>query len=346
MKSSSKKTRFWVACHVSLLAFSAVVAMIMKYSQIGDPLDPTVVVPFFSIFLMSVLIGYLAIFMVNRAKKYSHQQLVKKMVPALLIFYAAAFVIANIAVTLGVFGWFLYARIDMDDFWEHLFQNELTFATARFLVWLMFFTIAFFYVLWQKSAKREQALLEEKLRFQYSNLKAQVNPHFLFNSLNTLSELVYHDAKQADQFIQHLSGIYRYILDHENKDLVALDQEIEFVKQYFILQQAREADKMFLEIQAQNTDQYLIIPVSLQLLVENAIKHNSCSKGSPLRIKITSENDYVIVSNNIQRKSIMENSTGIGLKNLKERVGLIIKKELIHHEDHNEFIVKMPVIRS
>ena len=119
-------------------------------------------------------------------------------------------------------------------------------------------------------------------------------------------------------------------LDLKSRELIALDQEIDFVKAYFDLQQSRDSGKIFLEIDVQTTDRLLIIPVSLQILVENAIKHNSCSKSDPLKIRIISENDYLVVSNNIQRKNIIENSTGIGLKNLKERIRLILNKELIN----------------
>lgn len=346
MNRLSKKTRFWIIYHAGVLVFSAIVAMILKFNQTGDPLDPTVVVPFFSVFLMSVLIGYLAIFLTNKAGKYSHQQLSKRIIPALLAFYAGAFIIANLSVTMGVFGWYLVSKYSLDGFWEQMFRYELGFANKQMWLWLMFFTIVFFYILWQKSTKREQALREEKLRFQYNNLKAQVNPHFLFNSLNTLSELIYQDAGLADKFIQQLAGIYRYVLEHESEELVELDREIEFVKQYFSLQQARDEGKVFLTIDISQTGPCLIIPVSLQLLVENAVKHNACSKSSPLRIKIKSEAEYVIVSNNIQRKSILENSTGTGLKNLKERTALVMKKELVQLEEKGEFVIKMPVIQA
>lgn len=341
----SKKTKFWLGYHFVILIFSAVIAMIRKYRQTGDPLDPTVTVPFLSIFIMSVCIGYLALFLVNKVEGQTHQELKKKVVPGLLIFYIASFLIANLAVTIGTLGFYLYHRIELDNFWTNLFRYELIYSNSRFLTWLMFFTIAFFYILWNKSVKREQMLMEEKLRFQYSNLKSQVNPHFLFNTLNTISELVYQDVKQADHFIQQLSGIYRYILENENNELITLDKEIDFVKRYFDLQQVRDADKILLEIDLHEADQWMIIPVSLQGLVENAIKHNSCSKNSPLKIKITRENECVVVSNNIQRKNIMENSTRIGLNNLKKRVNHIMNKELVYIEEKNEFNVKIPVMQ-
>jgi two-component system, LytTR family, sensor kinase len=346
MKKPSKNTKFWIFYHVGMIAFAAVVAMIMKVQQVGDPFTPTVLVPFFTLSLLFVCGGYLAVFMINRGKNYPHDQLTKKIVPALLIFYIAIFLIANISISLGVLGWFLFTGQNLNQLWDQLIHHELNFANNRLFIWLMFFSIAFFYVLWQKSTKKEQLLSEEKLRFQYNNLKAQVNPHFLFNSLNTLSELVYQDAKKADNYIQKLSAIYRYILENENTALISLDKEIDFVKEFFSLQKERDDDKIELEINLGKTTNLSVVPVSLQVLVENALKHNACSKNSPLKIKITREDDYVIVSNNIQRKSLPENSTRIGLQNLMERVKLATNKELIQKEENHEFIVKIPLIQT
>jgi hypothetical protein len=346
MKKPSKKTKFWILYHVEMIAFAAAVAMIMKVQQVGDPFTPMVLVPFFSLSLLFVCGGYLAIFMINRAKKYPHDQLTKKIVPALLIFYISIFLIANISISLGVLGWFLFTGQDLNNLWDQLIHHELNFANNRLFIWLMFFTIAFFFVLWQKSTKKEQLLSEEKLRFQYNNLKAQVNPHFLFNSLNTLSELVHQDVNKADNYIQKLSAVYRYILENENTALISLDKEIDFVKEFFSLQKERDDDKIDLEINIGKTTNLSVVPVSLQVLVENALKHNARSKNNPLKIKITRENEVVIVSNNIQRKSLPENSTKIGLQNLMERVKLATNKELIQKEENREFIVKIPLIQT
>lgn len=339
-----KKTRFWVLYHGGLLIFCAIVALVIKYQQTGNALHPTVIVAFSTMYIMSACIGYMAVFMVNKTKKYSQHQINKKILPALLVFFIGAFLIANISVTLGVLGWFLYSGRDLSEFWSHLFRYELNYASGKLLIWLMFFTIAFFYILWKKSVNKEQKLHEENLKYKYRNLKSQVNPHFLFNSLNTLSEIVYEDAKKADQYIQKLSGIYRYILENEDTDLIPMDKEVEFVKQYFSLQKERDNDKIQLEIDIHDAGRYKIIPVSLQVLVENALKHNAMSKESPLKIRISNSHDYVVVSNIIQKKDTLETSTQTGLSNLKERVKLIVGRELIVTREDNQFLVKLPVI--
>ena len=346
MKEKNKKVRFWLFYHFGLLIFSFVAAALMKYQQTGDALHQTVYVTFITIFLMSAGIGYLAIYMVNRAKRYNQAQITKRMLPALLVFYIAAGLIANAAVTIGVFGWFIYSGRDLSEFWPHLFKYELNFANARFFIWLMFFTIAFFYVLWQKAARKEQKLREENLAYRYRNLKAQVNPHFLFNNLNTLSEIVHEDPVKADHYIQKLSGIYRYILENEETDLITANRELDFVSGYFDLQKERDGDKIQLVIDFPGAGKFKLIPVSLQILVENALKHNAISEENPLEIQIYNENDsYIVVANTIRKKNILPQSHQTGLANLKERVKLITGKEIIILEDQGRFIVKLPLIK-
>jgi len=125
-----------------------------------------------------------------------------------------------------------------------------------------------------------------------------------------------------------------------------LEKEINFVKKYFSLQKERYNDKILLNISIPDLEDYKIIPISLQSLIENAIKHNSYSQDMPLIINITRDNDDIVISNNIQRKNIIKNSTKTGLQNLKERVRLILDKELIFKEENNSFVVKMPVIKT
>jgi two-component system LytT family sensor kinase len=347
MKTMSKKTRFWLLYHGGLLIFSFVVASIMKYSQTGDPFHETLLVPMFSIFAMSAGIGYLAIFMVNRAKRYSQDQLRRKLLPYLIVFYIMAGLIANLSVTAGVFVWYLINGIDLSGFWTHLFSMELNYANFQFAAWLMFFTIAFFYVLWQKTASRELKLREENLSYKYRNLKAQVNPHFLFNNLNTLSEIVHEDAARADHFIRELSGIYRYILENEENDLVPLSQELDFIRRYFDLQKERDGDKIEMSIDFPGKDKFRIVPVSLQILVENALKHNAISEQKPLRISITRENDsHIIVSNSIQKKNVLPQSHRTGLSNLSERVKMVTGNEIEVRESKDEFVVKLPLINA
>ena len=209
---------------------------------------------------------------------------------------------------------------------------------------LSFGAVIFIILLWQTSLKREQKLREENLIFQNETLKNQVNPHFLFNSLNTLSALVGTQSDIAEEFIHRLSSIYRYILENSSRDRVPLNLELSFIKDYFFLHKIRDDGKIHMEIEVDETTNYEILPVSLQILVENAVKHNKATRESPLRISIYIENKYVIVKNNLQKMAVQLKSTQIGLKNLAQRVSLISGKMLVIEETATDFIVKIPLL--
>lgn len=153
------------------------------------------------------------------------------------------------------------------------------------------------------------------------------------------------DAKMADNYIQQLSAIYRYILENEDRDLIPLKDELDFISQYITLQKVRDQDKFIIDMDVNETDKFKVIPVSLQILVENAIKHSTMSREQPLVVTIRQIDDYIMISNRIQRKSILAVSTQKGLSNLKERVRLIMQRELIIIDNEDQFIVKLPLIR-
>lgn len=342
--NNHKEKVFWILYHAGFVLFAAGTGMLMKYLQTGDALHPTWVVSAAVIYIMSSCIGYLAVFMVRKAENYDHNKLKKRLLPLLVLFYAASYLIANLAITLGAFGWFLYIGRDMKEFLPHLFQNELNFGKGSFFIWLMVFTIFFFYFLWRKSVTREQSLMEESLKYRYNTLKAQINPHFLFNSLNTLSELIYKEPSVADNYLQKLASVYRYILDNEENSLVPLENELAFVEDYYNMQKERGSDKIKLTVELYDKESFLVIPVSIQMLLENALKHNAASKDSPLDIRIAINHESISVSNNIQRKQVMGQSTKTGLKNLAERVRLITGKEMEISEKNNTFKVTIPLI--
>lgn len=334
-----------IIASIFTLSICILFAMKMKYEQTGNAFVPETVLAAGIIFLMAAIIGPVGRLIFKKADSFSHAKVVKWIIPTLLGFYLFTFIAAYFSVSFGVFIWYLIKGYSLSEYIPNL-TNEFTgIEKGNILGWLLFFTVIMFYVLWQKSIKKEQKLREENLKFKYQNLKSQVNPHFLFNSLNTLSEIVYEDAKTADKYIQKLSAIYRYILENEEIDLVPLNKEIEFVKQYLDIQKVRDNDKILLEIDFQDADDFKVVPVSLQILVENALKHNSRSEKLPLKIRIERSNDRIVVSNNIQRKNILESKSKTGLLNLKERVKLILDKDLIYEEDNNQFIVKLPIIK-
>lgn len=203
----------------------------------------------------------------------------------------------------------------------------------------------FLFQKWVGAMKEEFKLKEQNLIFQNETLKSQVNPHFLFNSLNTLTSLINSEVETANRFIGKLSLIYRYILDNSTRTKIPLKEEIDFIWDYFYMHQIRNEGKINLKIDVKETEyQYKIMPVSLQLLVENAIKHNMATVENPLKIHIFLEDGYIVVSNNVQKMATQINSTKIGLKNLKERVRLVTDDEIIISESESTFSVKIPLI--
>ncbi|WP_121353879.1 sensor histidine kinase [Flavisolibacter nicotianae] len=196
----------------------------------------------------------------------------------------------------------------------------------------------------QKEAQAEQ-LEREFAQVRLQALKSQVNPHFLFNSLSVLSSLVHVNAELSDQFIQHLAKAYRYILEQKEAELVSLDEELGFLDAYFFLLQIRFDQKIRLEKTiAAGTGDLLLPPLTLQLLVENAVKHNRMSAQEPLVINVSAAGNTLQVENNIQQREQAESSTGIGLENIRKRYAMLTdRKPTVHHTDR--FRVQVPLLK-
>ncbi len=195
---------------------------------------------------------------------------------------------------------------------------------------------------WKQSEINAQMLEKERVHAQYDSLKNQVNPHFLFNSLNALTNLVYEDQDKAAKFIKQLSEVYRYVLDSRDKEIVPLDDELKFLESYLFLQRIRFGEKLNVEVDISNRS-YSIAPMALQMLVENAIKHNEISLDNPLIIRVFSEGDFLIVENLITRKiTLPEPSSGTGLENIKKRYAFLSSLQVEVRSDGGRFVVKLP----
>jgi len=214
---------------------------------------------------------------------------------------------------------------------------------------------------WRASVKKEESLEREKLALQYEALRNQVNPHFLFNSLNTLSGLIDKDAGKATLFVKQLSDIYRYVLEQKDRELVPLDTEMKFVDNYISLMKIRFGENLQITRNVPSGSPNRLIPLSIQMLIENAIKHNIISKDLPLSISITvSENGILEVKNNLQPKSsILHEEVGDwekhGLVNLKSRYTYLAAGRFMVNGSTEEpfqeqldgyFSVQMPLISS
>jgi len=192
------------------------------------------------------------------------------------------------------------------------------------------------------AAEREK----ENIIAQYAALKNQIDPHFFFNSLSVLSSLVYENTDLSAEFISHLSKHYRYILETESTNLVSLSRELDNLDSYFYLMNIRYPDSIVkvCEISGQTRSECMMLPHSLLMLVENAIKHNMFSREDPFSIEITEEEEYIVVRNRINRRKVIRESTGIGLENIIKRYRIECKKEVGIEDSGNLFSVKLPKI--
>jgi sensor histidine kinase YesM len=194
---------------------------------------------------------------------------------------------------------------------------------------------------------RAEKLNTARVQAELEALKNQVSPHFIFNSLNTLSFLITRDPANAKLFNDTLAKVYRYILSNKEKDLVTLKEEIEFVSNYFYLLKIRYANRvnMLIELTDMYAEHYLIPPISLQLLIENAIKHNNSSEHAPLTIRVSVSDSYVIVDNEVNPKPYPVPTSQIGLNNLNNRYKLITNRNIVTEQINGHFIVKLPVLK-
>lgn len=196
-----------------------------------------------------------------------------------------------------------------------------------------------------ESENEKHQALEDAATAKFETLKSQINPHFLFNSLNTLSTLIHVDTDRADRFTTQLSSIYRYVLDNQDEELVSVEKEIEFGKRYAFLQSIRFSDNFTIRFDEYKGDQNpMIVPLSLQLLLENVFKHNIISQRKPMNIEVYFEDDFVVVRNNKNPGKEVKSSHSVGLSNIMNRYDILSDKEIIIEDTALYFTVKLPLI--
>lgn len=221
---------------------------------------------------------------------------------------------------------------------------------STFTLWfsMTISTIVYIVLLIRRKEKIEvtqQKDIAVKATASFETLKNQLDPHFLFNSLNVLSSLIEENPKKAQEFTVALSKIYRYVLDQKDKNLILVEEELNFAKLYVSLLKMRFEDAIIINFQTESDmNEFRIVPLSLQLLLENAIKHNIISDQKPLQIDIFKEDNYLVVQNSYQKKQTFEKSTGIGLQNIMQRYNLVSNLEINIQQTNEHYIVKLPLI--
>ena len=229
--------------------------------------------------------------------------------------------------------------------WNSILRSLPSTLLISFIISLIFTAIGFFNA-WKQSFVRAEKLKVEMMAYKYESLRNQINPHFLFNSLNVLSDLVYDDQALAVKFIRQMSDLFRYVLDSRDKELVPLKDELAFIESYTFMLKTRFEEKLSINIEVEPRPDDYLVPMTLQLLIENAVKHNEVSEAFPLRINIRRNEDSLEVENNFQPKKAGDTSTKTGLKNITQQYAFFSERHITIISTDERYIVRVPILKS
>ena len=225
------------------------------------------------------------------------------------------------------------------------FRPIFDLPTESIIISVLFNCFAVLLIEFYVNSRNNHELQKEYIKIQYRQLKSQINPHFLFNSLNVLVSLINKDSERASEYVKKLSEVYRYVLTYDMKDLVTLREELDFIKNYMEILILRFGKGLSFKIDVGNEClSYNIPPMTLQLLVENAVKHNIITPSCPLVIQIFTDEGALCVSNNVNPRNDVESSNGIGLNNLNEKYRFLANKGIDISVNESVYVVKLPVI--
>lgn len=279
-----------------------------------------------------------------RNRQFADNEIIKRIIYGIsgttAITLATIFVLRAL-ITILIYGQTIKQFIEADSWQGYSFAFSVTLSIVSV------FYIVYFYNRYQKNKVKEQKVIAGVASAKFDALKNQLDPHFLFNSLNVLTSLIEENPQNAQKFTTSLSKVYRYVLEQKSKDLVTVDEELKFANTYMTLLKMRFEDSIIFEIpdKASNPESR-VVPLSLQLLLENAVKHNMVTSGKPLHIKIYEDGDYLVVMNNLQPKQIVKKSSGVGLENIKQRYNLLSNKTVIINQRAKDFAVAIPMLKE
>jgi len=265
-------------------------------------------------------------------------------------FGIAATMIYTVPVVLGInyVTFVFYQKMSASEFFGakmiviHLFYIILSLGVSVFM------HARSFMLNWKQASKTEvtqQRIIAGTANAKFETLKNQIDPHFLFNSLNVLSSLIEENPENAQRFTTSLSKIYRYVLEQKDKELVSVAEELAFAKTYMNLLKMRFENSLFYELpETLVNPEAKVVPLSLQLLLENTVKHNVVSEQRPLRIRIFIEGDYLVIQNDFQKKEVINSRQGVGLQNIVDRYGIITNRKVLIEQNNQTFTVKIPIL--
>ena len=252
-----------------------------------------------------------------------------------------------LTMTFAIFMTWVFSLSGVKDFsllsWARTVYVSLVPSTLMMAI----YESVYFFQDWRQNVEKTESLARAGMQSQLEALKNQLDPHFLFNSLNTLAALIDEENEPAQKYLEQLSDVYRYVLMSKDRDTVPLREELDFLEAYVYLNKTRFRENLVVEntIPA-NYLGYHVAPLSLQMLVENALKHNVVSREKPLRIRLLhTEGDYLVIENNVQAKTVLKKaSTKVGLENIINRYGLLTARKIEIIRDELLFTVKLPLL--
>jgi two-component system LytT family sensor kinase len=335
-----KKIRYYVIVILALLFIGNLISFILNPSLISNPRV------WLTNCLFSIALGFpmmkLSGFVIKKFGSKIRWEVnpVRRIVATL-----GVVILIAILVTFLINYIFVY-NIHGESFREYIKTtlNLLILQTVIVIYAFSLVTAIQFFKMWREGLMKQQELQRKALELQMEALKNQVNPHFLFNSLNTLTTLVQRDPDMAVKMIMHLSDSYRYILEQKDKKLVEWPVERKFVENYLDLQQVRFANNIKVQIAGDDGQLFYVVPLAVQMLAENAIKHNRVTSEEPLEISIYKEGDYLVVKNNLQVRSTLEKTSNVGLGNIREQYEILSGRQVEVTSDEAFFMVKLPCI--
>jgi hypothetical protein len=324
--------------------------MLSYYSQIGElPSLQKEFLPYLTSATFGLLAGFSALGigkLLNRFVSWRKKHSLRFLLQCLTLFMAGCILIVCY---LELFDMILGTKMTYEKFWLE-YKDEFLKVLLILFIFVFIYTILDFMIYSFNYLKKEEIqsveMINNQMNLQFKALKSQLNPHFLFNSLNTISSLLYKDPEKAEVFIRKFAESYRFILDQNNKALIPLEKELAFVEAYNYILRMRFQDSYKLHIDLPDIVRNSFVPpLSIQMLVENAIKHNLISKSSPLEVKLKCEGNYLHVSNNINPLREQAQSFQIGIENIKKRYAFFTS-ENIKLKKTDFFTVSLPLINE
>jgi len=252
--------------------------------------------------------------------------------------------------TLFFINMFIVTVIKGDTIVNFLSNQYLSYYWSGLLISIVVTSIfygVYYYKQKKESQVQQQKIIAKTASAQFDALKNQLDPHFLFNSLNVLTSLIEENPPAATKFTTSLSKVYRYVLEQKNKELVTVEEELKFAQLYMSLLKMRFEDSIqFTAPENVSNPEAKVVPLSLQLLLENAVKHNQVTPSKKLHITIFEKNGNLVVQNNLQPKNVLRESSGVGLQNIYQRYGLLTKRQVMVEKSKTEFIVTIPMLTN